>query len=407
VQGTPSGLLTVPTKYQLDHPGDFSDVGGPVLSPSQIDPVGLSFFELYPEPNIAGAGAVSNYTSSPVRRQTNTAMDVRIDHHFSSSDTFFGRYSRNPVTSTFPSFFPGQERDEWRGGGFIANGQFPGTNDTLAQGMQLNYTHVFSPALLMELRTGFTRLNIQSLPYHYGTNIGNEMGVANANYDQYSSAMPSLHFLSGHTDLGIRFAIPILNISNTYQYNGTVTYNRGSHNMRMGAALIRRQLNYLQEFTPSGGSGFFGMPELLKGTPFMIQRRNQLKFQYLRDYESNAWFQDDWRVTPWLTLNLGLRWDLFTPWVEKNYERANFNPATLSMILATADDATAGDKGGQEGFRASVWFFGTAWEESGDSWRVRIELLPGRLRNGDPNVKYSICAGEFHLPARDAVSALS
>jgi hypothetical protein len=356
VRGTPSGLLTVPTKYQLDNPGDFSDIGGPVLSPSQIDPVGLGFFELYPEPNILGAGATNNYFSSPVQRENNTTMDVRIDHHFSSNDTFFGRYSRNQLSSKFPSFFPDKNGTNGVGAGFIAGGTFPGTNDTLAQGVQLNYTHVFSPQLLMELRTGFSRISIQSLPYHYGTNIGNKMGVANANYDQYSSGMPSLHFDSGAVDLGDQIAIPILNISNTYQYNGTVTYNRGSHNMRMGAALVRRQLNYLQEGTPSGWFWFTGLPELLKGTPWMIQRRNQLKYQYLREYEPNAWFQDDWRATPWLTLNLGLRWDVFTPWVEKNYERANFNPAILDMILATANDATAGIKADYKDFAPRFGF---------------------------------------------------
>jgi hypothetical protein len=356
VRGTPSGLLTVPTKYQLDHPGDFSDVGGPVLSSSEIDPVGLKFFQLYPEPNIPGAGATKNYFSTPVQRENNTTMDVRIDHRLGSNDMLFGRYSRNQLASKFPAFFPDKNGTNGVGAGFISGGTFPGTNETLAHGIQLNYTHVFSPALLMELRTGFSRISIRSLPYHYGTNIGNKMGVANANYDQYSSGMPGLHFDSGAVDLGDQIAIPIFNISNTYQYNGTVTYSKGSHNMRMGAALVRRQLNYLQNGTPEGWFWFNGLPELLKGTPWMIQRQISLKYQYLRDWEPNVWFQDDWRATPWLTLNLGVRWDLFTPWVEKNYERSHFNPATLKMILASPNDPTAGIKADYKDFAPRIGF---------------------------------------------------
>jgi len=347
-------LLTVPTKYQLDHPGDFSDIGGPVLT--KIDPVGLKFFQLYPEPNIPGAGATNNYFASPVQRENNRTMDARIDHHFSNNDTIFGRYSRNQLSSKFPSFFPDKNGTNGVGAGFISGGTFPGTNDTVAQGVQLNYTHVFTPQLLMELRAGFSRISIQSLPYHYGTNIGNKMGVANANYDQYSSGMPSLHFDSGAVDLGDQIAIPILNISNTYQYNGTVTYNKGAHNMRFGGAMVRRQLNYLQEGTPEGWFWFTGLPELLQGTPWMIQRQMSLKFQYLRDWEPNAWFQDDWRATPRLTLNLGLRWDLFTPWVEKNYERSHFNPATLNMIVASASDPTAGIKSDYKDFAPRFGF---------------------------------------------------
>jgi hypothetical protein len=361
VQGTPSGLMTVPTKYQLDHPGDFSDmVPGFVLPPQAIDPVGLRLFQLYPEPNIVGAGFVNNYASSPVRRQNSTTYDVRIDHNFSSDDALFGRYSSNPVSSTFPPFFPDKNGLNGVGAGFIASGAFPGTNETLAQGVQLNYRHVFSPNLLMELRTGFTRINIQSLPYHQGTNMGEKLGIANSNYDQYSSAMPSFH-ITGYTDLGDQIAIPILNINNTYQYNGNVTYTRGSHNLRMGAALMRRQLNYMQTFAGEGWFWWFApapfsMAGLLQGKPNMIQRQNQVQFQYLRSWESGAYVQDDWHVKEWLTLNLGMRWDLFTPFTEKNNAYSTFDIHTMKMIVASADNPTAGIQTFYKNFAPRIGF---------------------------------------------------
>jgi len=348
VQGTPSGLMTVPTKYQLDHPGDFSDmIPGLVLPPAAIDPIGLTLFQLYPEPNIPGAGFTNNYASSPVKRQTSTTYDVRIDHNFSSNDALFGRYSSNPVSSIFPPYFPDKNGLNGVGAGFIASGNFPGTNETLAQGVQLNYRHVFSPNLLMELRTGFTRINIKSFPYHQGTNMGEKLGIANSNYDENSSAMPSFHFHGSYTDLGDQIAIPILNINNTYQYNGTVTYTKGTHSLRMGAALVRRQLNYLQTFAGQGWFWWFApapfsMVGLLQGKPNMIQRQNQLQFEYLRSWEPSAYVQDDWHVKPWLTLNLGVRWDLFTPWTEKNNAYSTFDVNTLKMVVASDDNPTAG-----------------------------------------------------------------
>jgi hypothetical protein len=383
VQGTPSGLMTVPTKYQLDHPGDFSDmIPGLVLPPQAIDPVSLTLFELYPEPNVPGAGTVNNYASNPVRRQTNTTLDVRFDHHFSKDDTIFGRYSYNPVSSTFPPYFPDKNGSNGVGAGFIASGNFPGSNETLAQGVQINYTHVFSPQMLMELRMGFTRLNLQSLPYHYGTNMGEKLGIPNSNYDQYSSAMPSYHIGFVYADLGDQIAIPIININNSYQYNGTVTYSRGSHNLRMGAALMRRQLNYLQEYSGQGWFWWFAPPPFsmvgfLQGTANMIQRRNQLELQYLRSWEPSTYVQDDWRATSWLTLNLGLRWDLFTPFVEKNNKYANFNVATLEMIVADSDNRTAGITTGYKNFAPRIGFAAQLGKEIVLRGGYGISFYPG------------------------------
>ena len=97
-------------------------------------------------------------------------MDARVDQHFTANDTLFARYSYNPVTSTFPCYFPMTNGFCPGGSGFISNGQFPGTNNTTGQGAQINYTHVFNPSLLMELRAGFMRLHIDSETINSGTN---------------------------------------------------------------------------------------------------------------------------------------------------------------------------------------------------------------------------------------------
>jgi len=321
-------------------------------------PAGKAIFNLFPESNVPGTNF---YVSSPAKTQNSTSMDARVDHHFSANDSVFARYSYNPVTSTFPCFFPKTNGFCPGGAGFIANGAFPGTNTTGAQGAQINYTHVFSSSLVMELRAGFMRLKIDSETIDKGTDAGNKLGIPNSNptTDANATGMPGFHFLDGSADLGDQIAYPIKNINNTYQYNGDVIYNHGAHNVKVGAALLRRQLNYLQEFTAEGWYFFapiFTAPgasapsaplTMAMGIPAVfLNRQNMYGYDYFRSWEPSVFAQDDWHLRPWLTLNLGVRYDIFTPFTEAKNRIANFDVASLAM--------TVGGTGGVKTSRGNI-----------------------------------------------------
>ena len=88
IKGLASGLLTVPTSYEEQNPGEFSDIGGPTLpAGTKPDPVGLAYFEMYPAPNVAGATSVNNYSNVSKYTQYNLTLDGSIDQHFSNGDT--------------------------------------------------------------------------------------------------------------------------------------------------------------------------------------------------------------------------------------------------------------------------------------------------------------------------------
>jgi hypothetical protein len=339
------------------------------LPADQLDPAGVHVFNLYPKPNVPGTNF---YVSSPSKTQNITTLDARFDEHLSTKDQIFGRFNYNPTTSFFPAFFPicGTPENDCNGdttvtginpvgAGFIANGQFPGTNKTVTYGSQIDYLHQFSPNLLMELRAGQFRININSEPISKGSNAGQKLGIPNSNTpedDPLSTGMPGFHFADGYADLGDQIAYPIKNIGNSYQLNGDVTYVHGVHSLKAGSALVRRQLNYLQEFAAEGW--FFYIPLVSTPTPVLmaqgvhaiiapfgpfgpqfpfaplfVNRQNMRQREYLRDWETSAYVKDDWRVRQWLTLNLGVRYDVYTPFNEAKNKLSNFDLDTLSFNI--------------------------------------------------------------------------
>src|SRR6202023_83520 len=157
----------------------------------------------------------------------------------------------------------------------------------------------------------------------------------------------------------------IYDINNVFQESGSLTWTRGTHNVKMGATLIRRQLNYFQN---TRGLGYFQFTEtpllnlenLVAGTPDEIQRQISYHWQHLRFWEPAVYIQDDWHAKSWLTLNVGLRWDHFSPITDSNGERSKFNIASAANCAAGCDPfvvgATAGVKSNWTNFEPRFGF---------------------------------------------------
>ena len=338
VQGLSGSLKTVPTLYEEQHPGDFSDISGPVVPAASLDPVGLAYFKLFPAPNIPGAGAVNNFFSAPNKTQYALSLDGRIDHHFRNSDLFSGRYSYNNVQTTIPSPFPAVKVNGVNvlpGGGSWG---FYGPSTTKAHGSQLDYTHVFSPALVLELKAGYTRINIDTENPNTG-NISSTFGLVNVNTPiapETGGLMP-IDFTGGYSGLGESPYIPIIDVNNTFQYMGAVTYTHGAHNIKVGGGLIRRQLNFFQSSMPLAYVHFSNktgnsLEDMLTGNPRGYGRGNLLIKPGYRDWEPAGYAQDDWRVNRSLTLNLGVRYEIFGAFTEAHNRYANFDYPTLTLI---------------------------------------------------------------------------
>jgi Carboxypeptidase regulatory-like domain/TonB dependent receptor len=342
VSGQSSRQLTVPTLFEEQHPGNFSDVGGPVIT--TIDPVGLEYFKMFPAPNTGGAGATANNFTTPAlnKTQNSSTFDIRVDHHFNNNNSLFARYTYNNVTTFIPGAFPIVTINGVKvnpGGLFFG---FSGPAPDKAQQAQLDYTHVFSSTLLLELRAGYLRTNNGSFPLNFGTNVSQKLGMPGVNVDPLDSGLSQVTFDNGVAPLGDDQFVPISDIDNTYQGSGTVTYTRGRQNIKVGSTLIRRLATEGQSNSGVGTWAFPDLPTLLTGVSRVTTRINELAVPHYRFWEPSVFIQDDWRVKDWLTLNLGVRYEVFTPMVEEKNRMANFDPVTARIILAGVNGVSRG-----------------------------------------------------------------
>jgi hypothetical protein len=316
---------TVPTLYEEQNVGDFTDIGGSVLT--TLNPIAVKYFALYPAPT--STATVNNFTYSPNKTQFSNVFDVRIDHRFNDNNTFFGRFSYNNVKTFTPGALPSVG-----GVGVVGNASlYSGNNKEGAQNIILNYTHLFSPTLLAEFKVGYTRINILGTSLNYGKDISDNFGLANVNVSTETSGLATMNVI-GYATLGDGNALPLNYLDNTFQYSGALTKTWKTHTIKVGASLVRRQVVSEQQLY---GDGYFysvGLDGFLSGAVYQVLRWNELYRPEFRTWEPTVYAQDDWRVTKNLTVNMGLRYDAYTPFTEAHNRLSNFDPSLPGYLLA-------------------------------------------------------------------------
>jgi hypothetical protein len=336
------------------------------------DPIALKIAALYPLPNSAGINT-ANYAASRVRPQDATTFDARVDHRFNEKTNFFGRYSFNDVSTVQPTGFP--DVNGVNPGGLFA---FAGANKTRAQNIQLNLVRTLRPNLLLEVKSGYLRVAIQSKTVNDGKNTATDLGfpctaISCVNIgDVQTFGLPRLVIQGGFQELGDAVFVPLLQFDNTFQNNAALTWTHGAHNVKFGGGFIYRQFALVQSASPRGQFTFnasagnapaplnLGLANFIYGTPVTIARVAALYKPGYSSKEPGVYVQDDWRVNKWLTINAGLRYDIFTPKIERHDRLANFDPATLTVLVAGQNASkSAGVKTDHGGFAPRFGFAAT------------------------------------------------
>jgi hypothetical protein len=329
INGATSTSL-VPSLYEEQHPGDLTDIGGPVIAASQLNPIALNYFKLYPAPNRAG----NLFTYSGNGTQFGETADTRVDQHINERNLFFARYTINQTdTFTAPALPAVGDINP------VGNpNSYPGTTAERQQNIQLNYIHFFTDKLLLEAKAGYTRINEFATPLNFGKNYSTQLGLVNANLSLNSSALTPM-LVGPYASLGEGNYEPIVDIDNTYQYSGTLSWSHGDHTVRAGGILIRRQFNNFESSQGVGQYTFSGtnlvtLENFLTGNAAQYVRSNQLFSNSYRSWEPSGYIQDDWHAGRRLTLNLGLRYGSITPFTEHHNQLSNFNPTADKLIVA-------------------------------------------------------------------------
>ena len=352
-QGVPTGLIFTPTLFEEQNPGNFTDVCGTsgcsnlpggIIPAANLDPVALKYWKLFPAPNVAvpGGGLGPNYLNNVNKQYNSNTIDARLDHRFSDRDSLFARFSYNPTFNSQPALFPDVTVDGVKvsaGGGI-----FPGPSEADSQGYMVDFVHIFSPTLVMELKGAFTRLWLYTSAPNQGTNASQKFGMPNTDVSDQISGLatidiPSMRGVGSSFVLGDDRFVPIFDVNNVFQEQGSLAWTKGTHNIKFGAGMIRRDVNYYQN---TFGLGYFrftqgqrtDLIDFLQGKPDEITRQINPKRQYFRFWEPNIYVQDDWRAKSWLTLNIGLRWDHFSPITAAQGERSSFDPG-LAITCGT------------------------------------------------------------------------
>ncbi|HKQ80002.1 MAG TPA: TonB-dependent receptor [Blastocatellia bacterium] len=305
-----------------------------VIPQNRWDPVGAKIVEKIPNPTNF-VGGVPVFASTPVTKTRQDQFDIRADHQFATSITFFGRYSFVDTNTFRPAPLPG-----------LGEGSFNdafGANLNRSQGLAFGLTWTFSPSFVGDFRLGISRGNYFTQPPNFGVDGPAEIGLKNVPNDPaIMGGIPKVN-LQGFDAVGRHTSTPQFQTPRSLNPRASLSWNRGVHFIKFGGEFLHVQtkindlnatigrMNFDNRFTNRAvGDLLLGLPSQLALTSFTVMDQGQdMQFYFI---------QDDYKITPKLTLNVGLRYEFATPPREKQNRFANFDPVTGTMIFAKDGD---------------------------------------------------------------------
>jgi len=316
---------------------------------NRLDPNAIKLLNLYPLPT--SSSLFSNYGNSPKLVERRNSFDTRMDVNFSEKNQVFYRFSYVDDPQLIPGIFGGVAD----GGGFQQ-----GTQTALAQQSALAYTHVFSPTMVNVARAGLNYLHTTRVSPSANdlSDIPGQFGVAGIPQLHENGGLPAFG-INGLSTLGSNAFLPSDEVTSTFQVTDDFTKIYGKHTFKMGFEWQHVKFSTLQPPWSRGefdyGSVYTDVPNVRNGNTgraqFLLSPTattvpggiddvggsstgggNNSMFVSnisLTDNGKNyygSYINDDWKVTPKLTVNLGLRWDFFGLVFEHHGAQANFVP---------------------------------------------------------------------------------
>ncbi len=294
------------------------------ITPSLISPIAQSLLAFYPLPNRPG---VLNYTTAADVVEDQDNFIVKIDHKFDDSNYLTGEYLSNGSSGENP----------FRATALPGYGSLRNIRHHLWSGA---YTHIFSSSMVNEARVGYGRDRFREDSVNSGLSTSADVGITGV---APGYGLADL-LVVGYSDLGDATFLPDHWHDNEFSLTDTFSLTTGRHLLKFGGELQLSRFTSLFAAYAGGQLAFNGafslnpFADLLLGLPVQTQRQVGTNTSRLSSTYSGLFVQDNWQIGQRLTLDLGLRYDLNTPPVERDDRWANF-------ILEAGRQITAGTDG--------------------------------------------------------------
>jgi hypothetical protein len=320
--------LTCNTPYNLKSGGCQAFSNNQVPS-TRIDKAVSGLMALFPEPNFLNGGAtypeLNNYSRIGLLTDFNTSYDARVDWTPTQKDTVFSRFNYFNRTRDIPGYFGG-----------LADGTSTSAwgNQTLkGSSLVLGWTRVINSAMVNDFRFGWVR--------DYSHAVQQPFDLPQTSSDFVPGIPPSpaigggvpLTTFTNKTFLGSPDFLPKQQVPMLYQYNDTLTWTLGRQTLKFGGTMFLPMRNVFQDEPGMRGDlTFTGVFTGLSYADGLIGATQSTQLTNVYFADQRLWMlagfaEDDWKVTPRLTINAGLRYDFAAPAVEGQNRMANFNPA--------------------------------------------------------------------------------
>jgi hypothetical protein len=335
-----AGNFSSLTAYQLTAVanGQSGCIVGNVIQAGCFDTVGQKLINLYPEPNIGTTwtGGVNYGYVSSVPNNTQT-VDARIDTTINQKNQVFGRYSYD---------YSNYDSPLWTANPIVGNGEFSTQYLLHDQSLALGWTSTPSSSLVNIAHFGFLRDFAHSDPVGLtlGQSSASQYGLNGIPVSPESAGLPPI-YIFGLTTLGSSIYRPQFQVAQVWQFIDDAYKLVGRHNLQFGYEYHENSLNFFDVEAPQGAilstgiytntPGFAPAEFLLGDIGWAIDETALEVNNYMRG--NSFYAQDTWRASPKLTVNYGLRYELYPPfWIDRDNRLSNFSPANGGSIISAS-----------------------------------------------------------------------
>ena len=302
-----------------------------------ISPQAQALLNFYPLPNVAGNPRY-NYQIPILSNTHEDALQSRLDKELNSRNELYGDFAFQSSREGSPNLF-----------GFLD------TTDVLGINTGMHWSHRFNQRVFLNLGYRFSRLRTRVTPYWENReNISSQAGITGNNQDSMNWGPPTLAFSSGIA--GLSDAESSFDRNQTGALSGALLWNRDKHNFTFGGDFRRQEFNYLSQQNPRGTFTFTGaatqgpangvaaggsdLADFLLGIPDTSSIAFGNADKYFRESVYDLFMTDDWRVSPQLTVNAGIRWEYGAPITELYNRLVNLD---IVRVFAAAAPVVAND----------------------------------------------------------------